>query len=147
MRRAFIGLALLTPLFAKFKLSEPKPSFENPRKWLVKLNTNDIHVVNHTIGAINNVMKLYPEDSLQVAVIAYSSGMRALMKNYDKKTLSRIKSLQEYDVEFVGCLNTMETMNWTKKDFIDGLSYVQAGIAEVIERKAGGWIEVTPYDA
>ena len=37
-------------------------------------------------------------------------------------------------------------MGWTKKDFIDNLTYVQAGIAEVIERKVAGWIEVTPYD-
>ena len=45
----------------------------------------------------------------------------------------------------IGCLNTMKTMKWKKSDFIDDIEYVQAGIAEVIERKQAGWIEFTPY--
>ena len=51
----------------------------------------------------------------------------------------------QYDVEIVGCKNTMQTMGWKESDFIDDISYAQAGIAEVIERVAGGWIDVTPY--
>ena len=42
-------------------------------------------------------------------------------KDYDANTLQRIKSLMEYDVEFIACKNTMETMKWTEKDFIDGI--------------------------
>ncbi len=140
---------LLLPLFllgAEMHFSDPKPTFDHPRKWLIRLNTADKHVVDHTLGAIYNVLKIYPSDSLEVCVVAYSSGMRALKKDYDPKLLSKIKSLMDYGVEFVGCLNTMQTMHWKKSDFIDGLEFVQAGIAEVIERKVAGWIEVTPYD-
>ena len=31
----------------------------------------------------------------------------------------------EYDVEFIGCKNTMETMNWKEEDFIDGISFTK----------------------
>lgn len=51
----------------------------------------------------------------------------------------------EYDVEFIGCKNTMETMHWTKNDFIDGVTYVQAGIVELIERQVKGYIGVLAY--
>jgi intracellular sulfur oxidation DsrE/DsrF family protein len=51
----------------------------------------------------------------------------------------------EYEVDFIGCRNTMATMKWTEKDFIDNITYVQAGIAQVIERQVGGWIDATPY--
>ena len=51
----------------------------------------------------------------------------------------------EYDVEFIGCINTMQTMGWKKKDFIDDIDFVQAGIVEVIERQAHGFIDATPY--
>lgn len=51
----------------------------------------------------------------------------------------------EYDVEFIVCKNTMETMNWTKDDFIDDVSYVQAGIVELIERQVAGYIGVIAY--
>jgi len=145
MKKIFLLLLSVVIVSAQMKFSEPKPSFENPRKWVIKLNSADIHVVNHTLGAIYNVLKIYPDEAIQISVVAYSSGLRVLKKDYDKNTLTRISSLMDYDVEFVACKNTMETMKWTKKDFIDDLKYVQAGIAEVIEKEAAGWIEVTPY--
>jgi len=133
-------------ILAKMEFSSPKPSFENPRKWLVPINSDDIHKVNHIIGAINNVINEYPAESINVAIVFYSSGMRVIKKDYDKNTLKRLQSLADgYDVELVGCLNTMKTMKWTKKDFIDGVIYRQAGVAEVIEREVGGWIVFAPY--
>ena len=71
--------------------------------------------------------------------------MRVLKKDYDKHTLSRISSLMDYEVEFIGCKNTMETMHWTEDDFIEDISYVQAGIAELIEKQVDGYYETTPY--
>ena len=51
----------------------------------------------------------------------------------------------EYEVEFVGCRNTMETMKWKESDFIENIEFVQAGIVEIIERQTAGYISVTPY--
>ena len=145
MRAIVLTFFIITSIFAKMEFASPKPTFDNPRKWVIKLNYNDIDRVNHTLGAIYNVLKEYPSDSLRIAVIAYGKGMRVLKKEYDKHALSRISSLMNYEVEFVGCKNTMKTMKWKEKDFIDDISFVQAGVAEMIERKFDGWIEVTPY--
>jgi len=146
VRRLFL-LLLITPfiLFGKYNFKDPKPSFDNPRKIIMKLNSKDIHYANHLLGTIYNILKEYPDGALKVVVIAYGPGMRVIKKDYDKKTLSRIKSLMEYDVEFIGCINTMQTMGWKKKDFIDDINFVQAGIVEVIERQAHGFIDATPY--
>ena len=84
-------------------------------------------------------------NSFDVTVVLYGKGMRVIKKDYDKNTLSRIKSLMEYEVEFVGCRNTMETMKWKDSDFIDKVEFVQAGIVEIIERQTAGYIGVTPY--
>ena len=148
MKRLLLFLVLLLPLslFAKMEFSDPKPGFDHPRKWVVPVKTDDIHVINHIIGGINNVLNEYPPESLQVAMVFYSSGMRVIRKDYDAKTLTRLKSLMDgYDVEMIGCLNTMKTMGWKKKDYIDGIVYRQAGIAEVLERATAGWIVFAPY--
>jgi len=148
MKRLVLFLLLLLPLslFAKMEFSDPKPSFDHPRKWVVPVKTDDIHVVNHIIGGINNVLNEYPPESLQVAMVFYSSGMRVIRKDYDAKTLTRLKSLMDgYDVEMIGCINTMKTMGWKKKDYIEGIVYRQAGIAEVLERTVAGWIVFAPY--
>jgi intracellular sulfur oxidation DsrE/DsrF family protein len=118
MKRALIALLLIPlTLFAKYDFKEPKPSFDHPRKIIMKLNDKDIHYANHLLGTIYNILKEYPSDSLKVVVIAYGPGMRVLKKDYDKKTLKRISSLMDYDVEFVGCINTMQTMDWKKRIF------------------------------
>jgi len=148
MKRLALFLVLLLPLslFAEMEFSDPKPSFDHPRKWVVPVKTDDIHVINHIIGGINNVLNEYPPESLQVAMVFYSSGMRVIRKDYDAKTLTRLKSLMDgYDVEMIGCINTMKTMGWKKKDYIEGIVYRQAGIAEVLERTVAGWIVFAPY--
>jgi len=130
---------------AQMTFSDPQPSFENPRKWVIKLNTADIKSVNQILGSIYNVLKEYPAESINIVVVAYGEGMRVLKTDYDKHTLSRISSLMNYEVEFIGCKNTMESMHWIKKDFIEDITYVQAGIAELIERQVDGYYEITPY--
>ena len=131
--------------YAQSKFSEPQPSFDNPRKVVYSLYVEDLKTVEHTIGSMYNILKEYPSESLKIVVVAYGKGMRVFKKDYDKKTLERIKSLMQYDVEFIGCKNTMETMKWKESDFIDGISFAQAGIVEVIEKQQDGYIGITAY--
>lgn len=144
--KKIILIALLAIFsYAESKFSDPQPTFENPRKLVINLHVDDLNTVSHTIGSIYNILKEYPSDTLKVTVVLYGKGMRVIKKDYDKNTLSRIKSLMEYEVEFVGCRNTMETMKWKDSDFIENIEFVQAGIVEIIERQTAGYIGVTPY--
>jgi len=146
MKRILLIILISTFAFAKVDFATPKPGFENPRLWLIRINESETKKVNHILNAVNNVLKGYPEEALHVELIFYANGIRAARKDYDKKILKRIKSLMVYDnIDFVVCKNTMDTMGWKKKEFISGVRYVQIGIAEAIERVAGGWIDVSPY--
>jgi hypothetical protein len=145
MKPMILLLMLCLSLFAQMNFSDPQPSFEAPRKWVIRISTNDLETMNHTLDTVNNVLKEYPPESLKVALIFYSKGVRVIKKDFDAKTLARIKSLMAYEIELIACKNTMESMGWQTGDLIDGVSYVQAGVAEVIERVNGGWIDVTPY--
>lgn len=131
--------------FSQSSFGNPQPSFDNPRKVVYSLYVNDLDTVNQTIGSIYNILKEYPSESLKVVVVVYGKGMRVLKNDYDKDTQARIKSLMQYDVEFIGCKNTMQSMNWTEDDFMDGISYTQAGIVELIERKVDGYIGIVAY--
>lgn len=131
--------------FAESTFSDPQPSFDNPRKVVIQLYDSELKKVNHNLSTIYNILKEYPSETLKVVVVAYGNGIRALKNDYDKKTLTRIESLMEYDVEFIVCRNTMETMKWTESDFIEDASYVQAGIVELIERQIDGYIGIIAY--
>ena len=145
MKKLILLFCLTILSYAQMDFSDPQPTFDNPRKWIIKLNVSDEKTVNSTLGAIYNVLKEYPAEAINISVVAYGKGVRVLKKDYDKDTLIRISSLMDYDVEFIACKNTMESMHWTKDDLIDDLSYVQAGIVEVIEKQVSGYYEVTPY--
>ena len=145
MKKIILIILMTIFSYGQSKFNDPQPTFENPRKLVINLHVDDLDTVNHTIGSIYNILKEYPSDTLKVAVVLYGKGMRAIKKDYDKNTLTRIKSLMQYDVEFIGCRNTMETMKWKDDDFIDGVEFVQAGIVDVIERQMVGYISVTPY--
>jgi len=145
MKKILILILSVVISYAEMTFSDPKPTFDNPRKWVIKLRVSDKETVNHMLGSIYNVLKEYPAESIKIAVVAYGKGMRVLRKDYDAHTLSRISSLMDYEVEFIACKNTMETMKWTKDEFIDDLEYVQAGVAELIEKQVDGYYETTPY--
>ncbi len=145
MKKILLVLILSIFAYAQSTFSEPKPSFDNPRKVAIQIYDSELKKVNHNLSTIYNILKEYPSESLKVVVIAYGNGIRALKKDYDKKTLSRINSLMEYDVEFIVCKNTMETMKWTQDDFIEDIEYVQAGIVELIERQVDGYVGIIAY--
>ncbi|QKJ24104.1 DsrE family protein [Poseidonibacter lekithochrous] len=145
MKKIVLFLLIAVFSYAESTFSDPQPTFDNPRKLVIQLYDSEVTKVNHNLSSIYNILKEYPSESLKVVVIAYGNGMRALKNDYDAKTLTRIQSLMEYDVEFVGCRNTMETMKWSESDFIDDIEYVQAGIVEIIERQVSGYVGIIAY--
>ena len=145
MKNILLVLFLSIFIYGESTFSDPQPTFDEPRKVAIQLYDSELKKVDHNLSTIYNILKEYPEESLKVVVIAYGNGVRALMKDYDEKALTRIKSLMEYDVEFIVCRNTMETMKWTEEEFIEDVSYVQAGIVEVIERQTAGYVGLIAY--
>ncbi len=145
MKKIIALLFISIFVYAESTFNDPQPTFDEPRKLAIQLYDSEVKKVNHNLSTIYNILKEYPAESLKVVVITYGNGIRALKKDYDKDTLRRINSLMEYDVEFIVCKNTMETMKWTEEDFIDDVSFVQAGIVELIEREIAGYVGIIAY--
>ncbi len=137
-------LLMFTLSFAETELAEPKPSMDHPRKFIFPITKWDKDEVNHILGSVNNVIKFYGVDNTEVVIMAYSQGIKTLLKNKDKEIRKRVQSLMTYDVEFVACGNTMKTLKIDKKELLDGVEVVTAGIVELIERQLRGYIYIRP---
>jgi intracellular sulfur oxidation DsrE/DsrF family protein len=139
---------MLSFLVAETQLSEPKPSMMNPRKFVFPITSVDEEEISHVLSSVSNVVKFYGVDKCEVAVVAYSKGIKAVLKDtdfFDKEIQKRLESLKMYDtVEFIACKNTMDTYKITKKDLLKDVRIVTAGIVEIIERQLGGYIYVRP---
>lgn len=145
MKRFLILCFILTSfVLAETELAEPKPSMMNPRKFIFPITKWDRDGINHILGSANNVIKFYGVDNTEVVIVAYSQGIKSLLKSHDSIIASRIKSLMTYDVTFIACGNTMKTMNIKEADLLDDVEIVTAGIVELIERQIGGYIYIRP---
>ena len=145
MRRFLILFFVITTcIFAETQFADPKPSMENPRKFVFPITTWDKKEINHILGSVNNVIKFYGVDNSEVVIVAYSQGIKSLLKDKDKNIAKRVKSLMTYDVEFIACQNTMKTLKIDKKELLDGVEVVTAGIVELIERQLRGYIYIRP---
>ena len=145
MKQFFILFFILTTsIWAETEMAEPKPSMDHPRKFVFPITKGEGDEINHVLGSANNVIKFYGVDNTEVVIVAYSQGIRALLKNHDHKIQQRVESLLTYDVEFIACNNTMKTLKIDKKELIDGVEVVTAGIVELIERQLRGYIYIRP---
>jgi len=145
MRRLLLIFLLIVGFIkAETEFAEPKPSMDNPRKFVFPITKWDRDEVNHILGSANNVIKFYGVDNTEVVIVAYSKGIKTLLKSHDAKIKKRVQSLMTYDVEFIACQNTMTTLKIDKKELLEGVEVVTAGIVELIERQLRGYIYIRP---
>ncbi len=145
MKKLFILLLLsISFLSAETEFAEPKPSMDNPRRFVFPITKWNRDEINHVLGSANNVIKFYGVDNTEVVIVAYSQGIKSLLARRDTKIRKRVEALMTYDVEFIACGNTMKTLKIKKEDLIDGVEVVTAGIVELIERQLRGYIYIRP---
>ena len=128
---------------AETEFSDPKPSFDSPRRILFSIKSDNDTQINHVLSSANNVLKFYGPENVNMRIVVYYHGIKALLKE-NSKIASRVEALMMYDVEFVACGNTMRTKKIKENELIEGSEIVTAGIVEMIERVKDGWINITP---
>ena len=137
-------LCFLHYAHAETEFATPKPSIDNPRQIVFPLMSADKDAINHILSYVNNVMKFYRPENSEFAVVAYSQGIKALLKSQDKEIIKRIEALMTYDVEFIICGNTMRTLKVKDSEVLHDVEKVTAGIVELIERQKMGWTYIRP---
>lgn len=152
---AAIGLALLLAVaaapwtaahaneFLETRLAEPAPSFDQPRRVVLQLTSDDARTMNNVLYNAVNIQKFYGMDNVEIAIVAYAGGMEALYAG-SSPVQDRISSLQQYGISFIGCGNTMDATDHEPDELIEGVQWVQAGVAEIVERQLDGWVYVRP---
>lgn len=123
--------------------AEPKPSITEPRQIIFSIKSSNDEEINHVLSGANNVLKFYGPENVNMRIVAYYHGMKALLKQH-KDIAARVKALMLLDVEFYACENTMNTKNIKKDELVEDVVVVTAGIVEITERVKEGWIYIVP---
>ncbi|MBT6093900.1 MAG: hypothetical protein HOH04_03400 [Rhodospirillaceae bacterium] len=136
-------ISLGGPVRAETQLADPQPGFDNPRRIMLQLTSDDPKDMNNILWNAINLQKFYGIDNVEIAIVGFGAGMKAFYEK-DSPVADRIRSQLKYGIEFVGCGNTMTATNRKPSELIPGVKHVTAGIAEIVERKLSGWIYIRP---
>lgn len=143
IKKIFITMLLCLASYGETKFAQPIPAIDNPRKIIFSITSGDDEAINHVLSSANNVLKFYGPENVEMEIVAYYHGIRALLKS-EKDISVRVKTLMQYDVKFVACGNTMQTKKIQPKELLEGTEIVTAGIVEIIERVKSGSTYIRP---
>lgn len=113
---------------------------------VLQVSDGDAEIQARAISVANNLIKHYGgPDFVDIEIVAFGPGLSLLYP--DNPQQERITSLVASDVRFVGCLNTVDTIERTtgkRPELIDATIPVQTGVAHLVERATQGYVVIRP---
>jgi len=98
------------------------------------------------LSVANNLIKHYGgPDFVDIEIVTYGPGISLLYP--DNPNRERISSLMTNEVRFVGCLNTLETIErktGERPKLIPEAIKVRTGVARLVERAQQGFVVIRP---
>jgi intracellular sulfur oxidation DsrE/DsrF family protein len=105
-------------------------SDNDPAKWNLALN--NAKNLQDDVGAAN----------VEIEIVAYGPGISML--KLESPTGSRIADAAKAGIKVTACENTMRGQKLTKDDMLAGISYVPAGVTEIMKKQHEGWAYLRP---
>lgn len=129
------------PLFAQ---NDDKPFAE--AFIVLQLSDADPDTQARVISVANNLIKHYGgPDFVDIEIVAFGPGLSLLFP--DNPQRERVASLVAADVRFIGCMNTVETIEHKtgrKPELVPETIPVQTGVAHIVERATQGYVVIRP---
>jgi hypothetical protein len=133
----FLAVLILgTQARADSAISEPR------YKAVFSVTEDDQHTWNEVFGNFRNIQRELGPGNIQLELVVYDQAM-GMLKD-DSLVAEKVGDALADGVKIVACMNSMNAQGLTKDDMLTGISYVQAGIVELIKLQAAGWAYIRP---
>jgi len=93
---------------------------------------------NQLLGNVGNIQKAFGAEGVQIEVVFYGKGLRALLKT-NTEYEERLKKLAADGVILGACQNTMRIQKVTSADIFPFATEVDSGVAELVRKQEAGW--------
>jgi len=80
--------------------------------------------------------------NVDIALVAYGPGIGML--KLESPVGARIAEALKANVRVVACENTMRAQKLGKDDMLPAISYVPAGVTEIMKKQGEGWAYLRP---
>ncbi len=139
MRRSFIVLAAalsIAPLFAGAQ------DAAKPIRVVVQVSEADPARWNLVLNNVKNLQAELGADKVTVEIVAFGPGIGIL--KFDAPTSTRVSEALQAGVTVAACENTMRGQKLVRADMHPNVSYVPAGVVEIVKRQQEGWAYLRP---
>jgi intracellular sulfur oxidation DsrE/DsrF family protein len=95
--------------------------------------------------ALNNALNLQQDlgqSNVDIEIVAYGPGIGML--KMDSVVGNRIADALASGVKIVACENTMRSQKLARQDMLASISYVPAGVVELMRKQQQGWAYLRP---
>ena len=111
-------------------------------KVVFQVSDSDVAKWNLTMNNIRNVQQELGADKVMIEIVAYGPGIGLL--KLESPVGQRIAEALGQRVQVVACENTMTAQKLTKADMLPNISYVPAGVVELMQKQQQGYAYIRP---
>ena len=134
----------LVALAAVLAFVAPAQAQQSPARSRVVMQVSDNDPANWNL-ALNNAKNIQADlgaANVDIEVVAYGPGINMLKA--DSVVGNRVGEALGAGVKIVACENTMRNQKLVRADMHPNVTYVPAGVVQIIQRQQQGWAYLRP---
>ena len=141
-RRLFIQAGALAALAAAAPMLMAQTAAAKRNRIVIQVSDNDPAKWNLALNNAKNLQEDVGAANVDIEIVAYGPGIGML--KLESPTGSRIADAMKANVKVIACENTMRGQKLTRDDMLPAISYVPAGVTEIMKKQTEGWAYLRP---
>ena len=141
-RRVLTGVVAVLSLAVAMAAPAQAPQGSVRSKVVLQMSESDPAKWNLALNNAKNIQTDLGAANVDVELVAYGPGIGMLKA--DSIVGNRVDEALASGVKVVACENTMRAQKLTQGDMLGKISYVQAGVVEIMQRQQQGWAYIRP---
>lgn len=141
-RRIFTQAVALAALASLVPAAAVAQSANKRHKIVIQMSDAEPGKWNLALNNAKNLQDDVGAAHVDIELVAYGPGIGML--KMDAPTHSRVADAVKSGVKILACENTMRNLKLVRDDMHAAISYVPAGVTQIMQRQSEGWAYLRP---
>ena len=139
---AAASLAVIAPFLVAANAQSARAVGQKRNKVVIQVSDDDAVKWNLALNNARNLQDDVGVANVDIEIVAYGPGIGML--KLESPSGARVADALKAGVKVIACENTMRGQKLTKDDMLGGISYVPAGVTEIMKKQIEGWAYLRP---
>ena len=118
------------------------PNGSPTHKIVIQISDADAAKWNLALNNAKNLQDDVGAANIDIEIVAYGPGIGML--KLESTAATRVAEAMKANVKIIACENTLRAQKLTRDDMLPALSYVPAGVTEIMTKQFEGWAYLRP---